>query len=68
MRGELFLNGSAYGAGFSANAAFDALFGIDLILAVAFGNSLYRALCCASTASDASISNLISHIFPPTYT
>ena len=65
MRGELFLNGSAYGAGFSANAAFDALVGIDFELAVTFRNRFLGAFSSAGTASDAFIRNFVSHYVAP---
>ena len=61
----LSLLGSAHGAGFGANAAFDALFGIDFKLAIAFGNSLLGAFGFASAAADAFVRNFVSHIVTP---
>ena len=62
---ELFLGGSADGAVFRASAAFDALFGIDLELAVAFGDRFHGAVRSASAAADARVRNLVSHIIAP---
>ena len=57
----LSLLGSFYGAVVCASAAFDALFCINNVLAVAFLDSFYRAVLCASTTADASIGNYICH-------
>jgi hypothetical protein len=54
--------GSFYGAGSRAGTALDALFSVDLVLAVAFRDSFYGALRCAGTATDASITDYICHI------
>ena len=59
--GNLCLGGSAYRAGISAGAAFNAGFGIDFILAIAFadrGNGAFRS---TGAAADAFIGNLVSH-------
>jgi len=53
--------GCAYRAGTCACTALDALVRIDLILGISLGDSFYRALCCASTAHDASIADYICH-------
>ena len=58
---RLLLSGSTNGAGISTSAAFDALIGIDLELAVTFGNGFYGAFTCASAASDAFIGNFVCH-------
>ena len=57
----LFLNGSSYRANVSASTALSACIRINYIHAVAFGNSTARTSVAASTTSDASVSNLISH-------
>ncbi len=62
---RLFLSGSANGAGFSADAAFDALVGIDDVLAVAFRNRFLGAFRSAGAAGDAFVRNLVSHIIAP---
>ena len=56
------LLGSADGAGFRAGAAVDALFSVDFVLAVAFGNGFDGALGRASAASDAGVSNFVCHV------
>ena len=59
---ELAFGRSAYRAGVSASAAFDADFGIDFILAVALadgGNGTFSSTC---TAADAFIGNFVSHL------
>ena len=53
--------GSTNGAGTCTCAALDASFSVDDVLAVAFRDSAYGALSCASTTSDALIRNLICH-------
>ena len=55
--------GSFDRAGSCASAALDALFSVDLVLAVSLGDSLYGAVICASAAADASITNYICHVF-----
>ena len=57
---ELLCLGSVYRAGVLAGTAVDALIGIDYIN-VAGRNSLYGALTNAGTASNASVSNSVSH-------
>ena len=57
----LSLLGSFNGAVVCASAAFDALFSVDDVLAVAFLDSFYRAVLCACTTADASIGNYICH-------
>jgi len=54
--------GSVNRAYICAGAAFDALFGIDHVLAVAFRNCICRAFCYACTAADAGIVNYIGHV------
>lgn len=58
---DLLLFRSGHGAHARASAAADALFRIDFILAVAFGNRLHRAFGLARAARDALIVNLIRH-------
>jgi len=55
--------GGFYGAGTSASTALDALFSVDLVLAVSLGDSFYGAGRCASATADASITNYICHVF-----
>lgn len=55
------LCGSSYGANACASAAVETCVSVDLILAVAFGNSACRALCSTSAAGNAIIRNFISH-------
>jgi hypothetical protein len=45
----------------STSTALDALIGIDLILAITLGNSIYRASLSTCAASDAIIGNFVSH-------
>ena len=63
--GKLFLLGSTYGAVIGTGTAFDALFGIDFELSVALFDRLYGAISSASSAANASISNLVCHFFVP---
>lgn len=65
LNGKLFLLGSTYGAVIGTGTAFDALFGIDFELSVALFDRLYRAISSASSAANASISNLVCHFFVP---
>jgi hypothetical protein len=53
--------GSTHGAGIGASAAIDAQVSVDLVLAVALGDSGNGAALGASAASDARISDLVSH-------
>ena len=55
------LCGSSYGAGFGTCAAFNAGFGIDFILAVAFADGGNGALRSTGAAADAFIGNFVSH-------
>ena len=57
----LFLHGSADGAVLGTSAAAHALLRIDNILAITLGDRFAGAVCRASAARDASISDLISH-------
>ena len=57
----LFSIGSAYRTYAVASTALDASLCVDLILAVALGNSVNGALVCASAAADAIVTDLISH-------
>ena len=57
---ELLLNRCSNGASFSTVAAADALVSVDNVY-VAFRDAGNRALRCASAASDAIFSNLVSH-------
>jgi hypothetical protein len=54
--------GSVNRADIRTSAALDAFFGIDDILAVAFGNRFRRAFRRAGTAADAGIVNYIGHL------
>lgn len=58
---ELLLYGSANGAGSGASAAFDALVGVDHVLAIAFGDRVHGALGLASAAADAFVGNYVCH-------
>ena len=58
---RLFLSRSANGAGFSANAAFDALVRVDFVLAIAFSDRFLGAFGGTGAAADARIGNLVSH-------
>ena len=58
---RLCLSGCANGANLSTVSAIDAGVSVDLVLAVTLGDSLNGALGCASTATDAIISNLKCH-------
>ena len=60
---RLCLLGCIYGAGTCASSAVDAVISINNVLAVAFSDSTNGAVCCASTACDASITNYICHKF-----
>ena len=51
----------ANGANLSASAAFDALFRINFVLSIAFGNRLNGAFSLASAAADAFIGNFVCH-------
>ena len=53
---------SANRAAACASATIDALILVDNVLSVAFADSFYRAVSCACTTSDASITNYICHI------
>ena len=48
-----------------ASAALDALVCVDLVLAVAFNNSAYRASIYTSAARNASVGNLVCHTYVP---
>ena len=61
MCNKLLCRRSAYGTNVSTSAALDASVGVDLILAVALGDSAYRALIGTSAARDTIVRNLISH-------
>jgi hypothetical protein len=61
MRYPLFLSRSADGAGFSANAAFDALVRVDFVLAIAFSDRFLGAFGGTGAAADARIGNFVSH-------
>lgn len=58
---ELFLNGSANGAGTCASAAGNASLSIDNVLTVAGRDRADGALSFTSTASNASILNNVGH-------
>ena len=58
---ELLLNGSGNGANAGASAAADASICIDNELAVTLSDSLYGALSCTCTTSDALVRNLKCH-------
>ena len=58
---ELALRNCAYRACASAGTTIYTSVCVDLVLAVALSDSRNRALCLASTAADASVSNFISH-------
>jgi len=53
--------GSIYRANTCASAAIEALIRVDNIYAILLCDALYRTFGSASTASDASIGNLVSH-------
>ncbi len=55
------LGNSADRAGSRASAAIYASVRVDLVLAVALGDSAYRAFAGAGTTADASIGNYICH-------
>ena len=55
------LGRSADGAGVSAGAAFDADFGIDLILAVAFADRGNGTFSGTGATADAFFGNFVSH-------
>ena len=57
----LLLGRSADRAGLGAGAAFDADFGVDLILAVAFADGGNGTFSGTGTAADAFFGNLVSH-------
>ena len=58
---RLLLGRSADRAGLGAGAAFDADFGVDLILAVAFADGGNGTFSGTGTAADAFFGNLVSH-------
>ena len=66
-RDKLGLFGSAHRAIISASAAIDALFSVDFVLAIAFGDRLHGAIRFTSAAADARISNLVCHDRTPPY-
>ena len=59
---KLFCNRCANRTYAVARTAIDALVSVDVVLAVAFSDSFYRALVNASTAHNAFVTNNVSHI------
>ena len=58
---ESVIGGCSDRADSGAGAALYTQIGIDLVLAIAFGNGTYGAFCCACATGDACIGNAISH-------
>jgi hypothetical protein len=63
----LFSLGRVHRTVLSAGAAINALVGVDLVLAVTFGDGFHRTVLCAYAAGDAVVTNLVCHGHVPPF-